>query len=76
LTEETIKSLIKNGTRIWHITQDLDGSNGLCIERENCVKYILTPADLKNLFKESRENKAKIKIKLVVLVFPNSTKIA
>ena len=76
LTEETIKSLIKNGTRIWHLSQDSDGSEGLCVERENGIKQLLSPADLKKLFKESRETKAKLKIKLVVLVFPNSTRIA
>lgn len=61
--------------RIFNITSDFDGKDGLCVEKDYGVKHVLTPQELKELFqKELGDNQCKIK--LVVLMIPNSEKIA
>ena len=36
--------------RIFNITSDFDGKDGLCVEKDYGVKHVLTPQELKELF--------------------------
>jgi hypothetical protein len=79
LTEEIIVEAMRYGMRILHLTSDFDGKDGLCVEKENGVKRVLSPEDLNKLLQSVQKEKkssSKCKIKLVVLLIPKSEKIA
>jgi hypothetical protein len=76
LTEEIIVEAMRYGMRILHLTSDFDGTHGLCVEKENGVKHVLSPEDLNKLLQNERNQSDKCKIKLVVLLIPKGEKIA
>lgn len=49
LTEEIIEEAMRYGMRILHLTSDFDGTDGLCVEKENGVRHVLSPEDLKKI---------------------------
>jgi|688.fasta_scaffold1548907_1 hypothetical protein len=46
LTEDLIAEVMRYGMRILHMTSDFDGTEGLCVEKENGVKHVLSPEQL------------------------------
>ena len=66
--------------RILHLTSDFDGKHGLCIEKENGLKEVIDPETLKDLLLSETPLETFMnepcKIKLVVLLIPNSGELA